>query len=141
MTSHIKHLVTIDCPPNIVYKALTTKKGIQGWWTEDTVMEPKIGAIAEFKFGDEYHIEMDITQLEPTKRVTWVCIVGDPQWVGTDFTFDLEYQEGQTLLRFGHNNWDEQTDFYAQCNFKWGYYLQSLKTYCETGIGNPVKSK
>ena len=140
MTSHIKHLVTIDCPPNIVYKAITTKKGIQGWWTNDNLMKPKIGSIAEFNFGEKYHNEMEVTDLKPNKRVVWLCKVGDREWVGTDFTFDLEHQHGQTMLRFGHNNWGKQTDFYAHCNFKWGFYLQSLKAYCETGVGNPVKS-
>lgn len=140
MPAHIRHLVTINCSPYIVYNALTTKTGIQGWWTSDTVIEPKIGTIAEFIFGNRYHNKMEITDLLPNTRVAWLCKVGDHEWVGTDFTFDLEGNDSQTLFRFGHNKWEEQTDFFAYCNFKWGYYLMSLKQYCETGIGNPFVS-
>jgi len=122
----------------MVYKALTTKKGVQGWWTHDTIMEPKVGFIAEFNFGDKYHNEMEIIDLQPNKRVEWLCKIGDREWVGTDFIFELEENNCKTILRFGHNNWKAQTNFYAHCNFKWGYYLLSLRNYCETGNGNPV---
>jgi len=141
MTAHIRHIITIDCPPDKVYKALTTKEGIQGWWTDNTVIEPGVGSIAEFIFGDKYCNKMEITDLQPNKRVAWLCKQGDKEWVGTDFTFDLEEQEGQTLLRFGQNNWKAPTDFYAYCNFQWGQYMVSLKAHCETGKGSPFISK
>ena len=137
MTTHIRHIITIKCPPEKVYKALTTKEGIQGWWTVDTVIEPKINSIAEFIFGDRYHNKMVITDLQANKRVAWYCLEGDKEWIGTDFTFDMEEKDGQTVLRFGQNNWKEPTDFYAICNFQWGQYMVSLKNYCETGKGSP----
>jgi hypothetical protein len=28
---------------------------------------------------------------------------------------------------------------YGKYNFNWGYYLYSLKKYCETGIGLPFR--
>ena len=133
----IRHNVFIDCKPEKIFEALTTKKGIQGWWTIDTVIESKIGSTAEFIFGNRYHNKMKITDLQPGKRVAWSCFEGDREWIGTDFTFDLEEKEGETLLRFGQNNWKAQTDFYAFCNFQWGQYMVSLKNYCETGNGKP----
>lgn len=133
----IRHNIIIDCYPGQVYEALTTKKGIQGWWTPDTVIEPEIGSVSEFIFGERYHNKMKITDLQPYKRITWLCLEGDREWIGTDFVFDLEEKQGKTLLRFGQNNWKEQTDFYAHCNFQWGQYMISLKNYCETGIGKP----
>ena len=134
---HIKHNLMIDCKPEKVYNALTTEKGIQGWWTADTIIEPRIGSIAEFIFGSRYHNKMKITDLQPDKRVAWLCMEGNHEWVGTDFTFDIENTEGKTLLRFGHNNWKELSDFYAHCNFQWGRYMVSLKNYCEKGTGQP----
>ena len=48
----------------------------------------------------------------------------------------------QTILRFTHGNWRESTDFFASCNYHWGYYLRSLKLLLETGEGTPFqKSK
>lgn len=137
MAIDIKHIVTIGCTANIVYSALTTLQGIRGWWTPDTVIEPTIGTVAEFIFGDKYHNKMEITDLQANRRVEWQCIQGDSEWVGTNITFDLEDTNGQTTLRFGQNNWKELTDFYAHCNIQWGQYMVSLKNYCETGTGNP----
>jgi hypothetical protein len=31
-------------------------------------------------------------------------------------------------------------DFYANCNFHWGFYLQSLKDFCESGKGKPFQA-
>ena len=137
MAVHIKHKTSINCPPDNVYKALTTKQGIQGWWTPDTEIEPEVGTIAVFDFSDRYHNEMEIIDLQPYKRVSWKCIEGETEWIGTTITFELENKNGQTVLRFSHNDWDQITDFYATCSFQWARYLVSLKEYCQTGTGNP----
>jgi hypothetical protein len=31
-------------------------------------------------------------------------------------------------------------EVYGTYNFNWGYYLQSLKLLCETGMGTPFKT-
>lgn len=82
---------------------------------------------------------MEITELIPDKKVSWICLIGDEQWVDTEFHFELSEQNGDTLLRFGHLKWEEQTEFFGHCNFNWGKYLISLKKYCETGEGEPFK--
>ena len=65
--------------------------------------------------------------------------MGDEQWVGTEFHFEISEENGDTLLRFGHINWTDQTEFFGHCNFQWGRYLMSLKKYCETGKGEPFE--
>ena len=137
MVYHIKHNVLFHCSANKVYNAISTPEGIQGWWTVDTIIVPEVGGMAEFIFGEKYHNKMEITDLQPDKRVAWHCVEGDQEWIGTDFTFELEGKDDHTLLRFGHNNWKSQTDFFAHCNFQWGRYMISLKKYCETGSGDP----
>ena len=133
----IRHLVVIDGPVDTVYRAITEQSGLAGWWTEQTVAEPTVGSIAEFRFGDRYHDKMRVVALEQNKRVEWECFEGDEQWVGTTFVFDLEAGKDQTTLRFSHGNWRAMTDFFAHCNYHWGFYMRSLKTYCETGKGEP----
>jgi len=80
---------------------------------------------------------MRIDGLEQDSRVEWACLDGDPSWVETTIVFDLENREGSTVLRFSHANWREMTDFFAACNYQWGFYMRSLKSYCETGKGQP----
>ncbi len=135
--AEIKHLVTIEAEPAVVYAAITEQAGLASWWTEETVADATVGSVLEFRFGEEYHNKMRLTRLVSDQRVEWECIQGHDEWVGTRFTFDLEGGQGRTTLRFSHYQWAEATDFYANCNFHWGYYMQSLKTYCETGQGTP----
>jgi uncharacterized protein YndB with AHSA1/START domain len=136
----IRQLVTIDAPVGMVYLALTEQEGVAGWWTADAVISPKIGSIAGFRFGDRYHNTMRVVTLDADKRVEWMCLDGHPEWVDTSFTFELESREGATVLRFIHGDWREMGDFYATCNYHWGFYLRSLKAYCETGTGEPYKT-
>ena len=133
----IKHLVTIDVPIPVVYMALTTQEGLAGWWTTDTVANPVVGSIAGFRFGDRYHNTMRIEALEADSRVEWICLDGNPEWVDTTLAFELESRDGSTVLRFTHGNWGEMDDFFATCNYHWGFYMRSLKSYCETGKGQP----
>ena len=137
----IKHYLLIKSPPGKVYQALTTRDGISNWWTEQTEIGKKVGDMNVFDFGNKYHNEMKITDLQLNKRVEWECIEGDKEWIGTTFIFDLEEKEGNTILRFTHGNWKEETDFFAFCNYNWGYYMKSLAKYSEEGEGTPFREK
>jgi len=133
----IRHLVTIDAPVGVVFMALTQQEGIAGWWTTDAEINPVINSVASFKFGDHRHNTMRVVSLETNRRVEWICLDGDPEWVDTTFIFDLESREGSTVVRFTHGDWRDSTDFFATCNYHWGFYMRSLKTFCETGTGEP----
>ena len=135
----IKHYLIIKTPPEKVYEAVTTTGGIKGWWTLDAIADEKVGGVAEFIFGERYHNKMQITELEQNKRVEWKCFQGDKEWIATTVEFDIEAKDKDTVLRFTHGNWREETDFFASCNFNWGYYMRSLADYCEKGEGTPFK--
>ena len=136
----IKHYLLIKAQPEKVYNAITKTGGLQGWWTAEAKADERVGGTAEFIFGERYYNKMKITNLLNNKKVEWKCLEGDKEWIGTTFLFDLEEKDGSTILRFSHNDWKEETDFFASCNYNWGYYLNSLKQYCETGKGTPFNA-
>ena len=135
----IKHYLIIKTSPEQIYNALTQKDGLASWWTEYTSGISEIGNIIEFNFREKDHNKMKITGLEKNRRVEWECLEGDVEWISTKFSFSLEPKEDKTIVRFSHFDWKEETDFFASCNYHWGYYLRSLKLFCETGIGTPFK--
>ena len=137
----IKHLLVINSSPEEIYSAITTKEGVANWWTEETEIGNKIGEINIFDFGDRYHNEMKILKLIPNKKVEWECLEGDKEWIGTKLIFEIEEKDNNSVLKFTHGNWKEETDFFASCNYHWGYYMRSLKLYCETGKGNPFQNE
>ena len=113
----IKHFLIIETPVSKIYKALTTREGITNWWTPQNSIGEKVGDVNVFDFGNRYHNEMEIKQLELNKNVEWSCFVGDKEWIGTNILFSLEEIEGKTAIRFSHYNWLEETDFFASCNY------------------------
>lgn len=133
----IRHLVHVKAAPEAVYQAITTPAGLAGWWTREATADDAVGGFATFRFGERYFDRMKITALEPGRRVEWECVEGDKEWIGTTFLFDLESDQGHTVLRFTHADWREETDFFAHCNYHWGYYIRSLKLFAETGEGTP----
>jgi len=134
----IFHLFNIKTEePAKVFDALTTQKGLASWWTTATEATPKDGSIAKFRFSPDYHKEMKVVKLEKNKTVEWQCVKGDDEWQGTKLSFSIEPAEQGINVRFRHWNWKEQTDLFGICNYHWGLYMKGLKTYIETGKGNP----
>ena len=132
---HLFNIKTTDASK--VYDAITTQQGLAGWWTTGVTAKQEVNSIASFRFLPDYYNEMKVTKLENDKRVEWLCLEGDPQWIDTKIIFSIEPEKDSINLRFSHIGWKEATDFYAVCNYHWGLYLKSLKTYIETGKGNP----
>jgi len=128
------HHIDIEADADAIYKALTTKDGLRGWWTADSEADEKVGGKAAFGF---YHrkmvFRMDIIELKPGKRVVWECTGDHPEWAGTRLEWDIggeSLMEG-TGLSFRHLNWKERSLFCASCNSSWGDLMWRLKAYVE----------
>ncbi|WP_010271943.1 SRPBCC family protein [Paenibacillus senegalensis] len=140
--ANIEHLQMINKPAIEVYEALTTAKGLSEIWTRElTVHDNQVGAVNEFHFGSDDLTKMQVTELTSPNKVVWYCTESDPEWVGTTLSFDLTEKNGKTTLILRHSNWREVTDFYRFCNYNWGMFLYSLKSYCEDGIGMPYQTR
>lgn len=133
----ICHRLSIETPVEKVYGALTTQEGLSGWWSPETTAKPEVGSIATFAFGNIVVKEMKIEELKPLRRVSWLCIKGWEDWIGTTTTFELEPHDKKTLLSFHHDGWMEYTPSFASCSYDWAMFLRSLKFLCETGKGLP----
>jgi len=70
-------------------------------------------------------------------EVRWRCLEGPTEWIGTAITFELSQQGEQTILIFGHRDWQEAVEFTAHCSMKWATFLLSLRAYVETSVGMP----
>ena len=123
---------------NDVYKALTTREGLAGWWTTNTQGESnKVGGVIEFRFGAG-GIDMKVLELRPAKRVLWEPVAGPDEWIGTKVSFDLRQEGDWTIVFFKHQGWKEPVEFMHHCSTKWGVFLLSLKSLLETGRGAPA---
>jgi len=138
----IIHRIGIKSSLVNVYKAASTINGLSNWWTDEVEGEEKVGGKIKFTFRTRQkeimgQMSMEVMELNPDKHVRWRCIEGPPEWIGTNVTFDLSLQDGQTILIFGHRNWNEEVEFKAHCSMKWAIFLLSLREYVESGKGKP----
>ena len=128
----LHHQIPINASPQKVYAALTTVKGLSGWWTADSKTDNKAGGKAEFGFDKGGVVfRMTIEALKPNEAVVWSCHGEHPEWRGTKLTWKIAAQDGATILRFTHGNWKAVTDFFAICNSSWGELMYRLKDYAE----------
>jgi uncharacterized protein YndB with AHSA1/START domain len=136
----IHHLVDIDAERRPVWSALTEADRMAGWWSTNVRTPPAaVGAVVEWTFTGDFNPVMEITALDPEKRLVWRCIGGHDPWADGTFRFEIAgLDDGRTRLRFWQDYAVElNDDAYGIYNFNWGYYLESLRLLCVTGTGKP----
>jgi Activator of Hsp90 ATPase homolog 1-like protein len=137
----ILHRVGIKAPADEVFKALTTREGLAGWWTNDTQADTQVGGSLQFRFsadGSELGgFDMKVLELQPAKRVLWQVVGGPEEWIGTTIRWDLGQDGEYCIVLFKHQGWKEPVEFMHHCSTKWASYLMSLKALAETGKGAP----
>jgi uncharacterized protein YndB with AHSA1/START domain len=120
-----------------VYQALTTIKGLSGWWTTDTQGEPaKRGGVIQFRFGKN-GFDMKVLELQPENHVLWQVTDGPEEWIGTQLSFDFKKEGDYIILLMKHMGWKQPVEFMHHCSTKWAIFLMSLKSLLETGKGKP----
>jgi uncharacterized protein YndB with AHSA1/START domain len=137
----ILHAVEIKAPRNKVYQAITTQEGLSNWWTTKVSVEAGVGGLIDFTFLGDFNPDMSVTQLEPNRAAHWRCVGGHNNWLDNTFSFELSDKNDNTLLIFTQIYARELSDeVYGTYNYNWGYYLDSLREYCETGQGKPFQA-
>jgi uncharacterized protein YndB with AHSA1/START domain len=133
----ILHKVGIkSSSPAAVYKALTTRDGLAGWWTIDTQGEGEVGGVLLFRFSGG-GFDMKVLALDPDRRVLWQVIDGPEEWIGTTIDWEIRQEGDWTIVPFKHQGWRQPVEFMHHCSTKWAVFLLSLKSLVETGRGAP----
>lgn len=132
--------LTIEASPERVFNALTQQDKIACWWTDDLSVTPEVGTLAEFRFSQgTFVIQFEVAELDKDKKVYWITRQGPPtgHWVGTSVTWQLTPVHNGTQLVFHHDGFTQADRRYEITRGWWEHFLASLKSYLETGKGNP----
>lgn len=134
------HEITINATTVEVFDAISLQEGLKGWWTRDSTAEPKEGTLAIFRFnGGSYVLKMRVVQLLHPMRLLWKCEGDDPEWRGTELTWEVTPNpDGQTTLRLTHANWSNVQGQFPTCNTTWGHLMYLLQSYCEGRPTDPL---
>ena len=74
----ILHRVGIKSSLDDVYKALTTREGLAGWWTNDTQGESTVGGVLQFRFGAG-GFDMPVVVMAPELSEPEVAVAPAPE--------------------------------------------------------------
>ncbi|MCY3002214.1 MAG: SRPBCC domain-containing protein [Planctomycetota bacterium] len=145
---HFRQNLTLRASPDTVFAALTTPRGIAGWWSDDSDVPAAVGATVRVRF-DCAKKDFRIERLEPGRAVEWRCTaayIDLPQlerrseWVGTRLRFELApAANGSTELAFEHEGLEPTLDCFELCRAGWQQFLGSLQRFVETGRGEPYR--
>ena len=139
MATH-SHRITIDASKEDVFQAITTRDGLQGWYTSsvegDASHDDEIKLDFQSKEGP-FHWRVNI--IKPGATVQWECLEGPGLSAGGTAVFDLAEQgDGRTSVDLDHTGADESDEKTKVCNTMWGALMLHLKKYVETKRAEPA---
>ena len=142
MSEIIATQLEIAATPAVVAKALTTTEGHRAWWVPTAKVGTKLGELASFRFDKKDGMHMAVTfriDRQDEHGIEWTCVAeeNNPDWIGTRLAIRLAGSGGGTHVELLHAGFREKTKVYEMCIGGWQYFMQSLKTYAETGRGTP----
>jgi uncharacterized protein YndB with AHSA1/START domain len=134
----IIHTTDIATTREAAFEALTTVPGLSAWWTTKVTGHGGPEGRLSFTFAGDFNPVMKVIGFTAPARLEWECVDGAGQWRGNTFRFELEERGSGSRLRFRQEYAAELSDDdYGSYNYNWGYYLESLRQYLETGTGRP----
>jgi len=137
--SSIKDAIQIQVPLATAMNALTTEAGYRGWWSKDCQVGDRPGGEARLKFdkaGTLVTMKYRIDAIDPGGAVKWTCVDHDfGDWIGTSLNWRIAPQGTGVEVELDHAGW--QGDPPAAVAQGWNHFLRSMKSYLETGRGEP----
>lgn len=141
MSGNFTTAFTVDQTPEEVFQAITN---VRGWWTgEIEGGTDQLGDEFTYRYQDIHYSRQQITELVPDRKIVWHVVDAnlsrnqDPaEWTGTDITFDIAQQDGQTEVRFTHLGLVPEFECFDSCSNAWGYLVSTnLRNLITDGAG------
>lgn len=139
MTAEIQHELKIKALPERVFEALTTAQGLMSWHSAHVEAVGAGGQVWRFAHTGGPTFRWQVIEHSAPHSVTWRCLEGPGDSVGTTVSFRLsKADDGRTLTELAHAGWPGTHGNFRKCNTYWGALLHHLRQYVETGAPCPV---
>ena len=136
--------ISIYAESEFVYRAIT--KEIDKWWTELSNQAPQVGDQLSVRFEKKTSWVMTVSEAFPNRSLVWKVdeanhdledLSKKDEWKGTSIKWEMVEIEAGTKITLTHQGLVPALECYNICQAGWGYFLESLKNYLETGKGYP----
>jgi uncharacterized protein YndB with AHSA1/START domain len=129
----------VSAPRAKVVKAITTQKGINGWWTDTARVPTTVGATMEFSFpGMPQPFDLKLAR-KADDRIEWEAGSFPPPWAGTRVIWELSdrAEAPGTTVVMRHTGWKLPNPAVGVVTVGWGQIFANLRDYLETGEPSP----
>ena len=137
--------ILVDAPASKVYAAFTDAREMAGWWCKDAQLGSVPGDVNKLRFNKDGQIvdmQFRIVELTPESHLVWSCVENTfAPWVDTAFCVDITPEGENARVRLTHSGWDADKfgrEVIDNVSGGWDHFLQSLTTYCKTGVGAAI---
>jgi len=136
----IEDSVTLEVPPELVWRALTDAEELTRWFPLRATVEPEVGGSISLSWGEQGSETVAIEVWEPNRRLRTVDRRLDAAGRLVEIAVDylIETDGGQTTLRVIHAGfgpgaeWDQE---YEGTVRGWRYELRGLRHYLSRHAG------
>jgi uncharacterized protein YndB with AHSA1/START domain len=142
--AEIAHLVVYKVEPQLAFLALSQDIHLARWWCRECSAEARAGGRVRLYF-ESHACLFEVTEFVPYQFIEWKCVDARTgantrkDWVGAVASFQISRNDERgTELRICHRGLGS-----PQARDEWlgiwqRYIGRSLKSYLETGIGEPA---
>ena len=146
-----RRTITVNASAEEAYLALTT--GYEHWWTACDEQFNEIGDRIKFTFPARVsYWTFEALKLERNRAVELECVEAfhkitekpnapETEWLGSRALWRIEPRGEQTDIHFIHDGLTPDLDCYNVCEAGWNsFFVGSLKSYLDTGVGIPAQA-
>ncbi len=139
---NIEHQFKINKDAQSLFPLFSTEAGINKWWSSDCEIAKNIGEISKLRFtADKIEMHFRLDEVKGNEKVKWTCVDNpNPAWINTSIYFEIKASGEESSFQFKHSGWEDKWQGelpYEQTKQGWEHFMKSLKSYCETGQGEP----
>jgi uncharacterized protein YndB with AHSA1/START domain len=137
MPDIVKELI-IAATPKRVWSALTQPDELAHWSTGEIAhRRPEVGILAQFRFRQGLvSFTLRSANWRP-ETVSWMTGQSPPSLGGTRVIWRLTQVQAGTKVILSHEGFTQADEAYEDTKRDWDDFLDSLKSYLETGKGTP----
>lgn len=150
-SEHYQKSILVDAKANEAYRALTT--GYSYWWTPCDGEFSNLGDRITFRFPPQVsYWTFEAKNLVADDYVELECVeahhiilekprASKTEWLGSTLHFKIVTVGKQVKIQLTHKGLSPQLDCFEVCEAGWDhFFLNSLKKFLNTGIGEPHSS-
>lgn len=141
MSEVIELSVKLKASKGWIWNALTDRGELENWWSEDVILEPKVGGNFKEPWEDDEGQRQlasgKVTALKKEKLITFTWKEKSwPTKAQTLCTFTIEDSGSERILSLRHEGWetlpeDQRKKIMKDFKVGWTYHLKELKSYLD----------